>query len=92
MTPVQIPKLIDAPAQVAFWEFDELAPMVGLFAIGLMTNTLTYMLFLVVIGTKAYQRYKDNSRRGGLMALMHWHGLYHLGGRLKNGLERRFLG
>lgn len=92
MTPVQIPKHVDAPMQMAFWEMDELAPMLGMFVVGIMTNTLTIMLVFMLFATKIYQRYKDNSRRGALMAFLHWNGLYDFGGQLKNGLARLHLG
>lgn len=91
MKPVKMPKHIDAPMQVAFWEIDEVAPMIALFALGIMTGTLTYMFILMYIATKLYQRYKSTARRGAVLHLMYWHGLYNPGGRWKNGLARLFI-
>lgn len=91
MTPVKMPKHIDAPMQVAFWEIDEVAPMIALMALGILTGTLTYMFILMFVATKLYQRYKSTARRGAVLHLMYWHGLYNPGGRWKNGLARMFI-
>lgn len=88
MTPVKIPKHIDAPMQMAFWEIDEVAPMIMLMAIGILTNSLTYMFFLMYVSTKVYQRYKTTARRGALVHILFYWGLYNPGGRYKNGLAR----
>lgn len=91
MKPVKVPKHIDAPMQIAFWEIDEVAPMIGLMALGIITGTLTYMFLLMWISTKMYQRYKTTARRGALLHLLFYHGLYKPGGRYKNGLSRLFI-
>jgi type IV conjugative transfer system protein TraL len=77
--------------QVAFWEIDEVAPMIMLMAFGIATGTLTFMFVLMFVATKWYQKYKSTSRRGALLHWMFWHGLYDLGGRYKNGLQRLFI-
>ncbi len=99
---VRVPRYIDAPMQIAFWEFDEIAPMVLLMAFGIMTGTLTYMFILMFVVTKWYQKYKSTARRGAkykstarrgaLLHWMWWHGMYDVGGRFKNGLARRYVG
>jgi type IV conjugative transfer system protein TraL len=91
VTPVRVPKYIDAPIQMAFWEADEILPMILLFAFGIMTNTLTYMFFLMFFVTKWYQKYKSESRSGAVLHWMWWLGVYDVGGRHKNGLARLFL-
>lgn len=92
MKPVRVPKLIDAPMQFAFWEIDEVAPMIMLMAIGILTGTLTYMFLLMYFATKLYQRYKTTARRGALVHLLFYHGLYNPGGRYRNGQARLFTG
>jgi conjugal transfer pilus assembly protein TraL len=92
MTPVKVPKHIDAPVQMAFWELDEVAPLVVLMAVGILSGTLTYMFFLMYFVTKLYQRYKTTARRGALVHLLFYHGLYNPGGRYKNGQARLFTG
>jgi len=91
MTPVQVPKHVDAPMQMAFWEIDEVAPMLMLMALGILTGTLTYMFLLMYVVTKLYQRYKTTARRGALLHLLFFHGLYNPGGRYKNGQARLFI-
>lgn len=91
MTPVKMPKNIDAPMQMAFWEIDEVAPMIGLLALGILTGTLTYMFFVMFVLTKLYQRYKTTARRGAILHLLWWHGIYNVGGRWKNGLARMYI-
>jgi len=92
MKQVKIPKHVDAPMQMAFWEIDEVAPMIMLLALGILTGTLTYMFFLMYGVTKLYQRYKTTARRGALVHLLFYHGLYNPGGRYKNGQARLFIG
>lgn len=92
MKPVKVPKHVDAPMQVAFWEIDEVAPMIMLMALGILTGTLTWMFLLMYGATKAYQRYKTTARRGALPHLLFYHGLYNPGGRYKNGQARLFMG
>jgi conjugal transfer pilus assembly protein TraL len=92
MTPVKIPKMLDNPMQMAFWEIDEVAPMIMLMALGILTGTLTWMFFLMYGVTKGYQRYKTTARRGALAHLLFYHGLYNPGGRYKNGQARLFTG
>lgn len=91
MKPVKVPKHVDAPMQVAFWEIDEVAPMILLMALGIITGTLTYMFVLMFFATKLYQRYKTTARRGALAHLLFYNGLYNPGGRYKNGLARLFI-
>lgn len=91
MKNIRIPKYIDAPMQIAFWEFDEIAPMVLMMAFGIMSGTLTYMFILMFGVTKLYQKYKATSRRGALLHWLWWYGMYDVGGRQKNGLSRRYI-
>jgi conjugal transfer pilus assembly protein TraL len=86
-----VPRYIDAPMQIAFWEIDEVAPMVLMLGFGILTDTLTYMFVLMWFVTKWYQKYKATSRRGALLHWMYWYGMYDVGGRLKNGLQRLFI-
>ena len=91
MTPVRMPKHVDAPMQMAFWEIDEVAPMLMLMALGILTGTLTYMFILMYGVTKLYQRYKSTARRGALVHLLFFFGLYKPGGRYRNGQARLFI-
>jgi type IV conjugative transfer system protein TraL len=88
MNVVRIPKYIDAPMQFALWEIDEVAPMIAMFALGIMTNTLTYMFLGMIVVTKLYQRYKATARRGAVLHLLQWYGMYSVGGLWKNGFVR----
>lgn len=91
MTPVRMPKTVDAPMQFAFWEIDEVAPMIMLMALGILTGTLTYMFLFMYFATKLYQKYKSTARRGALLHLLFYHGLYNPGGLYKNGQARLFI-
>jgi len=91
MTPVKVPKFIDAPMQMAFWEIDEVAPMIMMMALGILTGTLTWMFLFMYASTKAYQRYKTTARRGAMVHLLFYYGLYSPGGLYKNGLARLFI-
>ena len=91
MRMVRVPRYIDAPMQIAFWEFDEIAPMVMLMAFGIMSGTLTYMFLLMFAVTKWYQKYEATARRGAMLHWLWFHGMYDVGERFKNGLARRYV-
>lgn len=92
MKSVRIPRYIDSPMQFAFWEIDELIPMAVLFLFGLIMNQLLYSFVLMWIAVSAYKRYKYSSRRGALVHGLFWFGVYSIGGRMHNGLARRYMG
>ena len=92
MQGARMPKMVDSPMQVAFWEIDEIAPMIMLMALGILTGSLTYMFLLMYVVTKLYQRYKSTARRGALLHLLFFWGLYNPGGRYKNGQARLYTG
>lgn len=91
MQGVRVPKHIDAPMQMAFWEVDEVAPMIMMMAIGILTGTLTWMFLLMYASTKLYQRYKSTARRGAVLHMLFYYGMYNPGGRYTNGLARLYM-
>ena len=50
MREVDIPRYIDSQPQFLWWEFDELIVVVLLFSMGIMTDTLTFMLLIGILG------------------------------------------
>lgn len=91
MTPVKDPKHIDAPMQIALWEIDEVAPILILLALGIMTGWLNYLWIPMIVIPNLYQRYKATARRGALLHVLFYHGFYNPGGRYKNGQARLFI-
>ena len=89
---VKVPKHIDDPMQFAFWEIDEVIPVIALLFLGILTGTLTYMWPLMYLVVKLYQRYKTTARRGALLHFLFFYGLYDPGGKNKNGAARLFVG
>lgn len=85
METVQIPHYIDNYVQLAFWEADEIGPVMFLVAIGMVTQTLTWCLLISYGVHKIYMHYKEQHLRGYLLHLLYRAGILPLNSRFSNG-------
>jgi len=76
---------IDAPSQILFWEADELAPIIVAAAIGILTDSLTYLLIPMYFFHKYFVYFKNQHMPGYLHHLMYRMGLLPLNKRFNNG-------
>ena len=89
MKEVNIPRYIDSQPQFLWWEFDELIMVVLLFTLGIMTDTLTLMLLVVIPTTTwALKRFKNNSLEGIFYHMMFWVGVLPLNKEFKDALKQ----
>lgn len=88
MNPVKIPRYVDSQMQVLFWEIDEIVPVVALMGVGIVTDTLSYMLVLMIIVWKVFGKFKNNNLDGILMHLAYVNGIAQLNKRFHPGIER----
>lgn len=86
MNDVPIPDYVDSMPQILFWEADEIAPALVLVAVGIVTNTLTYMLIPIWLMTKYFVRFKARYMEGYFHHLVYAWGLGSLNRRFKNAL------
>lgn len=75
MQDVEMPDYVDSMPQILFWEADEIAPALVLVAIGILTNTLTYMLIPIWLLTKFFTKFKSRYMEGYFHHLVYWWGL-----------------
>lgn len=88
MDPVQIPRYVDSQMQVLFWELDEVVPVIALMGAGILTDTLSYMLVVMIIVWKLFGKFKDSNLDGILMHLAYVNGIANLNKRFHPGIER----
>lgn len=74
MKEVPIPRYVDSQYQFLLWEIDEAIPIIAIIALGMVTETLTYMFVPGVIFASVYRKYKHSHLDGVLM-----HIAYHVG-------------
>lgn len=91
MERVKIPDYIDSPPELLFWEADELAPVMVLFAIGIITKTLSWMLIPMWLAGRFSKRFKENHLPGFIWHLLFRYGMVSLGKRLPNGFIRDYV-
>ena len=90
MEAVEIPRYVDSQLQVFLWEIDEIIPVVAAFAIGMMTETLTYVIIPAFLLGKLFSKYKESHLDGILMHLAYWYGIMKLNRWHENGMVRHY--
>jgi len=85
MQSIPIPRYLDNPPQILFWESDELVPIVALAGVGIVTGTLTYCLVAAYVLHKVFMRFKSRHMRGYLWHLGYRIGLVPLNKKFQNG-------
>lgn len=83
---IPIPRYVDAPMQVLLWEIDEVIPIIALFAIGIVTGLMMYMLVLIFLLVQVFSRFKSAHLDGILMHLAYAHGIAKLNHRFPLGV------
>lgn len=87
---VDMPDYVDSMPQILFWEADEIAPAIILVGIGILTNTLTYMLIPVWLLTKFFTKYKARFMEGYFHHLVYYYGLGGLNTRFTNAFINEY--
>ncbi|MBE7540583.1 MAG: type IV conjugative transfer system protein TraL [Rhodocyclaceae bacterium] len=90
MEPVPIPQYIDNPPQILLWEADEIAPVVTLIGLGIITGTLTQCLLISYAVHKVFSHFKSKQMRNFLLHWLFRIGLIPLNRKFTNGAVRYF--
>lgn len=90
MKTVAIPRYVDAQYQVLLWEIDEIAPIIAVIALGLVTDTLTVLLIPAFLAAKIFSTYKRNHLPGILLHLAHYYGIVPINRVFGLGSVRRY--
>lgn len=89
MNDIEIPRYIDSQQQFLWWEFDEFVLAIGLFTVGIVTDTLTLQLLVVIpFLTWGLRRFKNNNLEGILFHIIFWLGMAPLNNEFKDALGK----
>lgn len=90
MREIEIPRYIDAQPQFFWWELDEFSFAVAMMGVGVLTETLTQMLILVLIASIWIKRFKANNLEGALIHIVYAAGIIPLNKAYKDGMVKEF--
>lgn len=71
----KIPRYIDSPKQLFFWEIDELIPLFASISLGIVMNFLTYSIIAGLILTKVVKKLKEGKIDGLMLHYLYWIGI-----------------
>ena len=86
MREIDVPRYIDSQPQFFWWELDEFALAIGLMGVGMLTETLTIMFFVIVVVSAWLKRFKSNNLDGAIVHIAYKAGLTPLNTVYKDGL------
>jgi conjugal transfer pilus assembly protein TraL len=64
MIPKPFPKLVDDPPNILFWSADEIAPLFGAVALGMVLDAMLICVCIAFIWTRLMSRYKNAKLKG----------------------------
>lgn len=92
MTPIDIPRYVDAQPQLLFWELDEAIIFVGCLGTGIYAGSY-FTLVSMALGyglVKLFRRFKDGALEGILFHLCYWSGFFGLNKIYEDSMVREF--
>jgi type IV conjugative transfer system protein TraL len=75
MNKIKIPRYIDNQPQLLMWELDEFCVAVGLFGMGIITETLWIQMVLIVLVSGLLKKFKKDNLEGALLHIAFWSGV-----------------
>lgn len=72
---VAIPRYIDSPPQILWWELDELILLLASMFFGVATRTLTYCLLVGFVSVWIIAKLKGGRSEGIVLHWCWWHGV-----------------
>ncbi|UTH74243.1 type IV conjugative transfer system protein TraL [Chromobacterium sp. IIBBL 290-4] len=90
MEEVAIPNYVDRPVQFFFWEIDEVAPLFLLMGVGILTDSMTYLMPPALFFTWRFSRFKLAHLNGLLMHMAYSAGLLDLNKRFPYGTIKEY--
>lgn len=89
MQEIEIPRYVDSQAQIFFWEIDEFVVSVGLFGVGIVTDSLLLAFVLIYLASSTLRRIKSVSLEGAFLHVMYWTGVLGLNRMPFDGSRRK---
>jgi conjugal transfer pilus assembly protein TraL len=87
MRNIPIPRYIDAPPQIFFWEIDEFMILATCMGVGIALGGLNTILGLIggMFAAGQFAKYKNNGLPGQLNHLAHWFNIFNVNRAFKHG-------
>jgi len=76
----RILRYIDDPVSFFFWDIDEVVVFATFMVVGLLTDTLTYLILVGFLLSFILSRVKQSRAEGFFMHILYWYGLCRLRG------------
>lgn len=76
----RILRYIDDPVSFFFWDIDEIVVFATFMVVGMLTDTLSYLLIVGIGLTFVLSKAKQSRSEGFFMHVLYWNGLYKLKG------------
>jgi len=76
----KIHRYIDDPVSFFFWDIDEVVVFSTFIVMGLMTDTLTYLIVVGMLLSFILSRVKQARAEGFFMHILYWYGIFPLRG------------
>ena len=90
MREIDVPRYIDSQPQFFWWELDEFALAIGIMGVGMLTETLTVVFFVIVVLSAWMKRFKSNNLDGALIHIAYRAGLTPLNRAYKDGIAQEY--
>lgn len=91
MNDVHIPRYIDSQPQFFLWELDEFCVAVGLFGIGIISETMWTMILMIILISGWLKKYKNENLEGALLHIAFWAGITALNQENLNAFETELI-
>ncbi len=78
MRQIQMPRNVDEPLPVVFFEVDEVIVFVVCVLIGIIIRELTYTVIASIFIVRAFSRWKNGKLPGVLAHMVFWYGIFAL--------------
>jgi conjugal transfer pilus assembly protein TraL len=91
MNEIQIPRYIDNQPQFLMWELDEFCIAVGLFGVGIITETMWTSIALIILISGILKKFKKNNLEGALLHIVFWSGVTSMNKENLDAFDRELI-
>lgn len=82
----KIPRYLDSPRQLFFWEIDEVIPLLACIGVGLVMEFLGYSILIGLVLTKIVKALKRGKIEGVMFHLAHYYGVMQMKANKKRNI------
>ena len=92
MENITIPRYLDDPPSLLFWQIDEVLPAIVVMGIGFLMGHIFIAIILAYVSIKITSKLKENAQEGYAKHLFYWFGIIKPKNSttIKNGYQREY--